>query len=154
MNRNEAPLDASEPPGGDFVRYVEQLNARTAEQAAGPAQPSATARPSTTERPSTTAGPPATARPAGAARASAPTRPAPTTRAGEYARPPARHWPAGPARALALAAGAWWLIGAGIALVLMSVLDGGPAVDTMLPGLLVLGTGLVLRKRTTKKPTK
>lgn len=122
-----APLDPSEPPGGDFVRYVEGLNtasaAQAAEQAAGHASRARAAQ-ADTEGPATQ---PSAAQPS--------------------ARRPAA-W--GPPSTLGRAAA--WMIGAGIALVLLAVLSSGSAfIDTFLPGMLLIGAGLAFRKHFRKR---
>ncbi|TXL66232.1 hypothetical protein [Zeimonas arvi] len=100
MKSRGAPFDPSEPPGGDFARYVEGLGA-----------PAADASPD-----------------------------APLPQAGS--RRPVGWGPTTPLRRLSA-----WMIGAGIGLLVAALLfAGGPLADIYLPGMLLLGAGLALRR--------
>lgn len=103
----------SEPPGGDYVRYVERLNA-----AAGSG------------------------------------RPANDPAAGQAAETASRNRSAGKARELSfptpaqlLGRASFWMISAGVGLVLLAILFSDFAyVDTFLPGMLLIAAGLAFRK--------
>ncbi len=141
MNRRGAPLDPSEPPGGDFVRYVEGLNA-----------------PSAARAPEAGAEQPARARQASANGAAA--APAMTGGGGSTIDAPGADespgWPA--ARTVSRRPAGWgpltalrrlsaWMIGAGIGLLVAALLfAGGPLADVYLPGMLLLGAGLAIRR--------
>jgi hypothetical protein len=101
------PFDATEPPNGDFARYIEKLE----RQAAAAPVPAAT----------TSAAPP----------------------------PPQRRSNA-PSAAFLAGRAAWWLIGAGAALILLAVLPDDPMIETPLPGIVLIGAGLAIRKHFAK----
>ena len=142
MKRQGAPFDPSEPPGGDFVRYVEGLDgastARTPEAGAG--QP-ARARQALARDPA--AAPPAPNGDVDSAVDASGTDGPPDwhlPQAGN--RRPAGWGPTTPLRRLSA-----WMIGAGIGLLVAALLfAGGPLADIYLPGMLLLGAGLALRR--------
>jgi len=105
------PFDATEPPNGDFARYIEKLE-RQAAAAPVPAAPVAAARPAATTP----------------------------------AKPPLRRRGSAPAAAFPVGRAAWWLIGAGAALILLAVLPDDPMIETPLPGMVLVGAGLALRR--------
>ena len=140
MRQPGAPFDASEPPRGDFVRFVETLNAQAeardarerAQAAEANRQPGPATPPARND--------PRTGDPAGAVASG---RPDPETgpqdleamrrlivaRAGERLR---------------RAAG--WTLLAGIALILLAVVPDDPFIDTPLPGILIAGASLAMRR--------
>lgn len=140
MKSRGTPFDPSEPPDGDFVRYVEGLDTHAARapkasagQSAQPRQgPASNAAPS----PASTGGDDS---PIGAPAAGAsPDWPLPQT----PSRRPAGWGPTTPLRRLSA-----WMIGAGIGLLVAAMLfAGGPLADIYLPGMLLLGAGLALRR--------
>jgi len=109
------PFDASEPPNGDFARYIEKLEKQAA---AAPVQ----------------------AGPAPAARSAATTA----------ARQPLRRRSNAPSAALPVGRAAWWLVGAGAVLILLAIVPDNPMIETPLPGMVLVGAGLAIRKHFAK----
>ena len=104
----------SEPPGGDYVRYVERLNAAAASNA-HPANDNPAGRPAEAATPNT--GP---------------------RKTNELSFPT-------PAQLLGRVS--FWMISAGVGLVLLAILFADFAyVDTFLPGMLLIAAGLAFRK--------
>ena len=141
MKRQGAPFDPSEPPGGDFVRYVEGLDgastARTPEAGAG--QP-ARARQAALRDPAATPASRGDVDSTSDAPGSGGPPDWPLPQAGN--RRPAAWGPTTPLRRLSA-----WMIGAGIGLLVAALLfAGGPLADIYLPGMLLLGAGLAVRR--------
>jgi len=154
MKPQGAPFDASEPPRGDFVRYVEGLNAASARQAATEAAGHASrARQAQAE----------TDVPRPAAASAAETASRALLAAAQHRQSGAQSGTQSGAQAPARRPASWgppstlgrasvWMIGAGIALVLLAVLSSNSAfVDTFLPGMLLIGAGLAFRRHFRKR---
>lgn len=126
MKQHGAPFDASEPPHGDFIRYIEALNAI----AEARVRAEAVDFPSPGEPLSPAQAPPAQA----------------------ASERPVQDLEAMRQMMLARAGGtlrraATWMLLAGIALILLAVVPDEPFIDTPLPGILLAGASLALRQR-------
>lgn len=140
MKQPGAPFDASEPPRGDFVRYVEALNAQSA---ARDARERAQAAPAIRQPGPTTLPAHHDVRPGEPAGAVV------SRRAGHA---PGTHDLEAMRRMIVVRAGerlrraAGWMLLAGIALILLAVVPDDPFIDTPLPGILLAGAGLAMRR--------
>jgi hypothetical protein len=137
------PFDATEPPNGDFARYIEKLEQQAA-AAPVSASPASVARPAAAQP--TPTGPLPTAARAGGARLD--WRPA--ANSSTQGKPPLRRRGSTTPGAFPINRAAWWLIGAGAALILLAVLPDDPMIETPLPGIVLIGAGLAIRKHFAK----